>query len=54
MVKFGDICFECDNVKIIKIEFNNFCTSDTVYMLFYKNTHMMETFKGHWACPRGY
>ncbi len=33
MVKVGDIC---DDVKITKIEYNNFCNFNTVYMLFYK------------------
>ncbi len=36
MVKVGDIWFECDDVKIPKIEFNHFCNSNTVCMLFYK------------------
>ncbi len=49
MVKVGDIWFECDDVKITKIEFNHFCNSNIVYMLF----NMLETFKGHWACPNG-
>ncbi len=35
MVNVGDIWFECDDVKINKIEFNNFCNSDTVYILFH-------------------
>ncbi len=34
--KVGDIWFDCDDVKITKIELNNFCNSNTVYMLFYK------------------
>ncbi len=38
MVKVGDIWFECEVVKIIKIEFNNLCNSDTVYILFYKRS----------------
>ncbi len=38
MVKAGDIWFECDDVKINKIEFNHFCNSNTVYMLFYKRS----------------
>ncbi len=38
MVKVGDIWFECDDVKITKIEFNYFCNSNTVYMLFYKRS----------------
>ncbi len=38
MVKVGDIWFECDDVKITKIEFNHFCNSNTVYMLFYKRS----------------
>ncbi len=49
MVKVGDIWFECDGVKITKIEFNNFCNSNTVYMLFYK----WSAFKEHWAGPSG-
>ncbi len=36
MVKDGDILFECDDVKIIKIEFSHFCNFNTVHMLFYK------------------
>ncbi len=36
LVKVGDIRFECDDVNITKIEFNNFCNSLTVYKLFYK------------------
>ncbi len=31
----GDIWFECDYVKITKMELNHFCKSNTVYMLFY-------------------
>ncbi len=38
MVKVGDIWFECDDVKITKIEFNHFCYSNTVYLLFYKRS----------------
>ncbi len=38
MVKVGDIWFECDDVNIIKIEFNHFCNPNTVYMLFYKRS----------------
>ncbi len=38
MVKVGDIWFESDDVKIAKIEFNNFCNFNTVYMLFYKRS----------------
>ncbi len=36
MVNVGVRWFECDDVKITKIEFNHFCNSDTVHMLFYK------------------
>ncbi len=52
MVKFCEIWFECDDVKIIKIEFNHFCKSNTVYVILQKK-HMMEMFKGHCACPNG-
>ncbi len=38
MVRVGEICFECDDVKIIKIELNNFCNPNTVYILFYKRS----------------
>ncbi len=38
MVKVSDIWFESDDVKITKIEFNHFCNSNTVYMLFYKRS----------------
>ncbi len=38
MIKVGDIWFKCDNVKITKIEFDHFCNSNTVYMLFYKRS----------------
>ncbi len=38
MVKAGDIWFECDDVKITKIEFNHFCNFYTVYMLFYERS----------------
>ncbi len=51
MVKVGDICFGCDDVKITKIKFNNFCNSDTVYLL--QKKHMIKTFKGHLASPNG-
>ncbi len=30
---------KCDNVKVTKIESNNFCNLNTVYMLFYKKAH---------------
>ncbi len=50
MVKVGDIWFECDDVKITKMGFNNFCNSDTVYVIL-QMKHMMETFKGYWAGP---
>ncbi len=49
MVKIGDIWFECNYFKVTKIEFNNLCNSNTVYMLLCT----METFKGHWAGPNG-
>ncbi len=39
MVKVGDIWFECDDAKVTKIEFNHFCKSNTVYMLFTKEAH---------------
>ncbi len=38
MVKVGDILFECDDVKITKMEFNHLCNSNTVYKLFYKRS----------------
>ncbi len=38
MVKVGDIWFECDHLKITKIDFNHICNSNTVYMLFYKRS----------------
>ncbi len=38
MVNVGDIWFECDDVKITKIEFNHFCYSNTVYLLFYQRS----------------
>ncbi len=38
MVRVGDIWFECDDVKITKIEFNHFCVSNAVYILFYKRS----------------
>ncbi len=53
MVKVGDIWFECDNVKITKIELNHFYNSNTAYMLFLQKNYMIETFMGHWACPYG-
>ncbi len=52
IVTVGDIWFECDDVKITKIENNHFCNSNTVYVILQK-MHMMEKFKGHWACPNG-
>ncbi len=44
MVKVGDIWL-CHDTKITKIEFNNFCNSNTVYMLFYKRSARWK----HWA-----
>ncbi len=38
LVKIGDIWFECNDMKITKIEFNHFCNSNTVYKLFYKRS----------------
>ncbi len=38
MVKVGEIWFDCDDFKINKIEFNHFCDSNIVYMLFYKSS----------------
>ncbi len=52
MVKVGDIWFEYDDVKIIIFDFNHFCNSNIVYVILQKED-MMETFKGHWACPKG-
>ncbi len=34
MIKVGDLWFEFEDVKITKIECNNFCNSVNVYMLF--------------------
>ncbi len=49
IVQVGDIWFECDEVKITTLEFNKFCNSNIVYMLFYKfNKCTMETFKVNW------
>ncbi len=38
MVKVADILFECNNVKITKIEFDHFCNSNSFYMLFCKRS----------------
>ncbi len=38
VVKVGDIWLESDDVKFTKIEYNHFCNSNTVYMLFYKGS----------------
>ncbi len=46
IVKVGGIWFECDDAKITKIEFNNFCNSKTVYMLFYKRGTRWKYLKG--------
>ncbi len=51
MVKVGDICFECDDVKITKIEFNHFCNSDTVYVLFYKRSTWWKHLRGIGLVP---
>ncbi len=51
MVKVGDIWFECDDVKITKIEFNNFCNSDTVYMLFYQRRALWNHLRGIGLVP---
>ncbi len=56
IVKVGDIWFECDDVKITKIEFNSSCSSNTIYIYIYiilRKKHMMEIFKGHWVGPNG-
>ncbi len=34
IVKVGDTCYKFDYVKITRIELNNFCNLNTVYMLF--------------------
>ncbi len=40
MVNTCDFCYQCDDVKITRIEFNNFCNWNTVYMLCYtKEVH---------------
>ncbi len=46
MVKVGDIWFECDDVRITKIEFNHFCKFNTVYMLFYKRSTWWKQLRG--------
>ncbi len=51
MVKVGDICFECGDVKITKIEFNHFCNSNTVYMLFYKRSTRWKHLRGIGLVP---
>ncbi len=51
MVKVGDIWFECDDVKITKIEFNHFCNSNTVYMLFYKRSTWWKQLRGIGLVP---
>ncbi len=38
IVKIGDLWFECYNVKINKIECNNFFNPNAVYMFFYKRS----------------
>ncbi len=38
MFKVGEIWFESVDVKTIKIEFNNFCNFNTIYILFYKRS----------------
>ncbi len=43
--KVGDLWFECDDIKLTKIEFNNFYNSNTVYMLFYKRSTRWKHFK---------
>ncbi len=51
MVKVGDIWFECDDVKITKIEFNHFCNSNAVYMLFYKRSTRWKHLRGVGLVP---
>ncbi len=51
MVKVGDIWFECDDVKITKIEVNNFSNSNTVYMLFYKRSAWWKHLRGIGLVP---
>ncbi len=51
MVKVGDIWFECDDVKITEIEFNHFCSSNTVYMLFYKRSTWWKHLRGNQLVP---
>ncbi len=41
-----DRWFKRDDVKIIKIEFNNFCNCNTVYMLFYKRSTWWKYLRG--------
>ncbi len=38
MVKVGDMWLECHYVKVTKIQFNNFCNSATLFMLFYERS----------------
>ncbi len=52
MVRVGDIWFECVTVNNTKIEFNNFCNSNTVYVILQKK-HMIKVFKGNWLGPNG-
>ncbi len=51
VVKVGDIWFECDDVKITKIEFNHFYNSNTVYMLFYKRSIWWKHLRGIGLVP---
>ncbi len=50
-VKVGDIWFECDDVKITKIEFNHFYNSNTVCMLFYKRSTRWKHLRGNGLVP---
>ncbi len=44
MVRVGEIWYQLNDVKISRSEFKNVCLSNTIYMLFGKRKHMMETF----------
>ncbi len=46
MIKVGNIWFEWDDVKTNQIEFNHFCNSNTVDMLFYKRTMWWKHLRG--------
>ncbi len=55
MIKISCILYQCDDVKITRIECNNICNSNTVYMLFvWQKKPIVETFKGPSAGRNGY